>query len=60
MYGAVNRFKIMPYIKFEEKDLRRIGAYLYDNEVEQPAWFEEHFKEMHPNGSPAQVPVKNE
>lgn len=59
MYGAVNRFKIMPYLKFEEKDLRRIGAYLYDNEVEQPAWFEEHFKEMHPDGNASQAPVKN-
>lgn len=59
MYGAVNRFKVMPYIKFEEKDLRRIAAYLYDNEVEQPAWFEAHFKEMHPNGNATPPPVKN-
>lgn len=37
----------------------RADTSLYDNEVEQPAWFEEHFKEMHPDGNASQAPVKN-
>lgn len=50
MYGAVNRFKVMPYAPYKEKDLQRIAAYLYDNEIEKPEWFDAHFKEMHPDG----------
>lgn len=50
MYGAVDKFKVMPYVQFNEKDLKRIAAFLYDNDIEKPEWFEAHFKEMHPDG----------
>ncbi len=50
MYGAVDKFKTMPYLNFEEEDLQKIANFIYDNEVETPEWFEDHFKEMHPDG----------
>ena len=35
----------MPKQSFYEDDLEIIAAYIYDNEIEQPKWFETHFKE---------------
>ncbi len=49
MRGAVQRFKVMPKQTFKEDDLKKIVAYIYDTEIEQPAWFEAHFKEQHGN-----------
>ena len=46
MFGAVNRFKVMPALPLETNDLKKIAAYIYDNEVEQPDWMPEHMKEM--------------
>ena len=50
MIGAVNKFKAMPKQAFEEADLKKIAAYIYDNEIETPEWFEGHFQENHKNG----------
>jgi len=50
MIGAVNKFKAMPKQAFEEEDLRKIATYIYDNEIETPEWFEEHFQQNHKNG----------
>ena len=50
MRGAVARFKIMPYMNFEEEELTQIATYIYDHEIEQPIWFEEHYRQMHPQG----------
>ncbi|WP_456421398.1 c-type cytochrome [Lutibacter sp.] len=50
MRGAVNQFKVMPKQLFKKEDLTKIAEYIYDNEIEQPTWFESHFKTMHPNG----------
>lgn len=50
MPGAVDKFKAMPKQAFEEDDLRKIAAYIYDNQIETPVWFEDHFKENHKNG----------
>ncbi len=47
MYGAVNRFDIMPPIPFPEEDLIAIATYMYQFELERPDWFEEHYQEMH-------------
>ncbi|MGG8498124.1 c-type heme family protein [Tenacibaculum sp. TC6] len=44
MYGAVKRFGVMPYQKFEEKDLKKIANYLFNYEIEEPEWFKEHWK----------------
>lgn len=44
MPGAVRRFKIMPYQFFPEETIREIADYIFDYEIEQPTWFEEHFQ----------------
>jgi mono/diheme cytochrome c family protein len=46
MFGAVKRFKVMPKLALPTEDLEKIAAYIYDNDVEQPEWMEEHMKEM--------------
>jgi hypothetical protein len=51
MRGAVDQFKVMPKQQFKEDELLKIGAYIYDNEIEIPVWFAEHEKEMHGRGS---------
>ena len=45
MPGAVNRFGLMPVMAFTDKQLKTIAEYIYDNEIESPAWFESHFNE---------------
>jgi len=47
MRGAVQQFKVMPKQVFNEDDLKKIAVYIYDNDIEQPDWFEAHFKEEH-------------
>lgn len=43
MHGAVRRFGIMPKQVFPEETIRLISEYMYDNDIEQPEWFEDHF-----------------
>jgi hypothetical protein len=50
MRGAVNKFKVMPPLPLEKEILQKIAIYIYDNDVEQPKWFEEHFNEMQAKG----------
>ena len=50
MMGAVNQFKAMPKQDFKKEDLKKIAAYIYDNEIETPEWFEDHFQQNHKNG----------
>ncbi len=47
MRGAVAQFNVMPKQVFKEEDLKKIAAYIYDNELEEPDWFSAHEKEMH-------------
>lgn len=47
MKGAITKFKVMPYQSFHEGDLVKIATYLYEEEIEVPAWFPEHEKQMH-------------
>ena len=44
MRGAVKRYGIMPYQKFEEQDLKKIANYLYNYKIEEPSWFKEHWE----------------
>ena len=44
MRGAVKRFGVMPYQKFEEEDLKKIANYLYNYKIEEPSWFKEHWE----------------
>jgi hypothetical protein len=50
MIGAVNQFKVMPKQAFSEEDLKKIATYIYENKIETPEWFEEHFQQNHKNG----------
>ena len=45
MYGAVNRFGVMSKMYYPEDVIEKIADYMYDNEIEQPEWFEEHYKQ---------------
>ena len=47
MRGAVSQFNVMPKQIFKEEDIRKIAAYIFENELERPEWFGEHEKEMH-------------
>lgn len=50
MRGAVNRFKVMPKMDLPTEDLEKIATYIYDNDVEEPIWMEEHMQQQHGNG----------
>ncbi len=45
MYGAVKRFGVMSKMIYPEKVISDIADYMYDNELEKPEWFEEHYQE---------------
>ena len=44
MYGAVRRFGVMTKLPYPEETIEQIADYMFDNEIEQPEWFEEHFQ----------------
>ncbi|SNY95304.1 c-type heme family protein [Flagellimonas pacifica] len=44
MWGAVDRFGVMPYQYFPEDEVGKIAEYLYDYQIEEPEWFKEHWK----------------
>ena len=50
MPGAVSRFGVMPATTLTDEKIRSIAVYIYDNEVEKPAWFDEHFESEHGKG----------
>ena len=45
MFGAVKRFGVMPKQEFPEETIKQIADYMFDYDIEQPEWFEDHFKE---------------
>src|SRR5690554_6487623 len=47
MPGAVKKFGLMPYQFYPKETIRQIADYMYDNDIEEPEWFEEHYSEMH-------------
>lgn len=50
MRGAVGEFNLMPKPATKEEDLKKIVKFIYENELEQPEWFEEHYQQMHGKG----------
>ena len=50
MRGAVDRFGVMPYLAFPKDNIKQIAEYLYDHEIDQPEWFEEHYQKNHGKG----------
>lgn len=45
MFGAVRRFGVMQKLPYPEKDIEQIADYIYDYDIEQPEWFEAHYKQ---------------
>ena len=50
MRGAVKRFGVMPKQAYPEETIKQIAEYLFENDIEQPEWFESHFNGEHGNG----------
>jgi hypothetical protein len=50
MWGALQRFKVMPKQEFDENEIRKIASYIYDNELPVPDWFDAHQSKMHGMG----------
>jgi mono/diheme cytochrome c family protein/nitrate reductase cytochrome c-type subunit len=45
MFGAVRRFGVMPKQAFPEETIKQIADYMYEFDIDQPEWFEDHFNE---------------
>ena len=50
MFGAVKRFGVMPKLPFPEKDVKQIADFVFDNKIDGPEWFQEHFKQNRGRG----------
>ena len=47
MPGAIKKFGLMPYQFYPEETIRQIADYVFENEIEEPEWFDAHYKQMH-------------
>jgi len=47
MRGAVRRFGLMPKAQYPENDIKLIAEYIYENKIEEPEWFADHFNKEH-------------
>ena len=47
MRGAVEQFNTMPKQVFDKEELQKIATYMFENELEQPEWCEDHEEQMH-------------
>jgi len=45
--GAVRRFGVMPYQPFKEEDIAQIAEYIFDYQIDEPAWFKDHWENGH-------------
>ncbi|OAD46554.1 c-type heme family protein [Polaribacter atrinae] len=50
MYGAVERFGLMPKQAFPKETIQQIADYMFVSEIEKPTWFEEHYNQQFGNG----------
>ena len=50
MPGALEKFGLMNHQVYPDSVITVIGEYLYDNEIEEPEWYQEHHEEMHGKG----------
>ena len=51
MPGAIRRFGVMPNQKFSEDIINSISEYIFENEIEEPIWFEDHFQKRKGRGN---------
>jgi len=42
MFGAVRRFGVMPKTPYPQNTIKQIADYIFDFDIEQPEWFEDH------------------
>lgn len=49
MFGAVKRFGVMQKLLYPEETVSIIAEYIYDYQIEKPAWFEAHFNQRRGN-----------
>ncbi len=49
MYGAVKRFGVMQKISYPKESIQQIADYIYDNQIEEPVWFKDHYKQRGKN-----------
>ena len=47
MKGPVKRFGVMPKTALSEIEIQELVKYIYNNDLETPVWFQEHFEEKH-------------
>ncbi len=45
MFGAVKRFGVMQKLPYPENDIEQIADYIFDNDIEEPEWFQEHMNQ---------------
>lgn len=50
MFGAVKRFGVMPKTPFPEGTIKKIADYMFDHEIDQPSWFDDHFNKERGKG----------
>lgn len=50
MFGAVRRFGVMPKTPFPEETISQIADYMFDHDIEQPIWFEDHYNKERGKG----------
>ena len=39
MPGAYKKFKLMPKMNFDQKDLEKIADYIWENDFQKPVWY---------------------
>jgi cytochrome c553 len=49
MTEAVKKFGVMPNFGYSKEQVRLLAAYIYENEIESPSWFKEHFQSQQSN-----------
>lgn len=54
MPGAVKKFGLMAKLGFTETQVKDVAEYIYHADIEQPDWFEKHYKEEHSSGTGVQ------
>jgi len=47
MRGAVTQYGVMVKAPFTEDELKQVATYIFENELPEPAWFNDHQKQMH-------------
>ncbi|MGM0636005.1 MAG: Tll0287-like domain-containing protein [Bacteroidota bacterium] len=45
--GAVKRFGLMPYQKYQQENIEALASYIYDYQIEEPEWFAAHWENQY-------------